>query len=127
MQTIPHPKILLIDDDPVLIKALGAELIDEGFEFISALDGEVGLTLVKTNVPDMILLDLIMPQMGGFEVLKELKSAEHTKNIPVILLTNLGPDENVRKGMALGAVDYCVKSSVNLEKIVNKINTFLAK
>lgn len=127
MPTSTHSKILLIDDDPVLIKALGAEFVEEGFEFISALDGETGLALIKTNLPDIILLDLIMPRMNGFDVLQELKRAEFTKNIPVVLLTNLEPDENVRKGMELGAVDYCIKSSMNLEKMVNKINKILAK
>jgi DNA-binding response OmpR family regulator len=114
-------KIIVLEDEQVLQKALSIELLGAGFEVLSALDGEAGLALVKKELPDLVLLDLTMPKMNGFDVLKNLKEDATTKSIPVIILSNLGQDEDKEKGLSLGATDYYVKSSTDLSLLTEKI------
>ncbi|GAH52544.1 unnamed protein product, partial [marine sediment metagenome] len=90
-------KILFVEDESALQKTFGEILKQEGYEMISALDGEIGLRLAKTKKPDLILLDLILPKVNGFEVLKKLKAEVGTKDIPVIVLTNLEGIKDVDK------------------------------
>lgn len=97
----------------------------DGYEIISALDGEIGLRLAKTKKPDLILLDLILPKVHGFEVLEQLKGDEKTKDIPVIILTNLEKMEDVEKAIKMGATTYLVKSNYNLEEVTDKIKNAL--
>jgi len=118
-------KIIVLEDEQVLQKALSIELLGAGFEVLSALDGEAGLALVKKELPDLVLLDLTMPKMNGFDVLKNLKEDATTKSIPVIILSNLGQDEDKEKGLALGATDYYVKSSTDLSLLTEKITKIL--
>src|SRR3989338_7004856 len=120
-------KIVLVEDDEVLSKVMNTELTDAGFEVSQAFDGEAGLELIRSKRPDLVLLDLIMPKKGGFEVLGELKKDPSTKDIPVILLTLLGEDEDIKKGLRLGANDYLVKSSHAVAEIIEKIKTFFSK
>ena len=117
--------ILFIEDEPSLQKTVGRFLEEEGFEIQSALDGEVGLQLAKQVKPVLILLDLILPKKDGFEVLKELKQDETTKNIPVIVLTNLEGSADVEKALSLGATTYLVKANYELEEVIKKINEAL--
>jgi len=119
-------KILYIEDDPILQKTLGRKLKVEGFKVISALDGKEGLILVQKERPDLILLDLILPQMGGVEFLKELRKNEETKDIPVVVLTNVSEEiEKIQQILELGIKGYLVKSEYSLEEIVEKIKEFL--
>lgn len=120
-------KILFIEDEPHLQKAVGEVLKQEGFEILSALDGEEGLNLVKKEKPDLVLLDLILPKKDGFEVLKEMKADEKLKGIPVIILTNLEGTGDVEKALNLGATTYLVKANYELEDVVSKIKDFLKK
>ena len=120
-------KITLIEDDKILSKVLHAELTDAGFEVSQAFDGEAGLGLVRSKRPDLVLLDLILPKKHGFEVLEELKKSPETKAIPVIILTLLGEDEDIKKGLRLGANDYLVKSNHAIAEIVEKVKNFFAK
>lgn len=113
--------ILFIEDEPFLQKALGDLLKQEGFEVSSALDGEQGLEMVKKNHPDLILLDLILPKMNGFDVLSSLKKDEGTKDIPVMVLTNLEGLQDVQKALDLGATMYLVKSDHHLQDILEKV------
>ena len=117
--------ILLIEDEPIFQKTVGQFLEKEGFQTKSALDGQVGLTLAKKFKPDLILLDLILPKKDGFEVLKELKKDEATKDIPVIILTNLEGGVDVEKALSLGATTYLVKANYELEEVVKKIKQIL--
>lgn len=117
--------ILFIEDESALQKTFGHILKDEGYKMISALDGEVGLRLAKSEKPDLILLDLILPRIHGFEVLKILKSDEETKEIPTIVLTNLEGMGDVEKALELGATTYLVKASYSLEEVVEKIKKAL--
>jgi two-component system alkaline phosphatase synthesis response regulator PhoP len=117
--------ILFIEDESALQKTFGEVLGQEGYKVISALDGELGLNLAKEKKPDLILLDLILPKMHGFEVLKALKEDKTTKEIPVIVLTNLEGVGDVDKALELGATTYLVKASYSLEEVVAKIKKAL--
>ncbi len=120
-------KIVLVEDDEILSKVLATELKDAGFEVSQAFDGEAGLELVRSKRPNLVLLDLILPKKHGFVVLEELKKSPDTKDIPVIILTLLGEDEDIKKGLRLGANDYLVKSSHAIAEIVEKIKNFFEK
>lgn len=120
-------KIVLIEDDEILSKVLYSELTDAGFEVAQAFDGEAGLELVRSKRPDLVLLDLVLPKKHGFDVLAELKKSPETKSIPVIILTLLGEDEDIKKGLQFGANDYLVKSSHAIAEIVEKVKNFFAK
>jgi len=118
-------KILFIEDEPALQKTFGDVLKQEGYKIISALDGETGLRLSKTEKPDLILLDLILPKIHGFEVLKRLKEDKETKEIPIIVLTNLERIEDIEKALELGATTYLVKAQYSLEEVIEKIKKTL--
>ena len=120
-------KILFIEDEISLQTTLGGALKEAGFEIENAYDGEAGLKAAQTSKPDLILLDLILPKMDGFQVLKDLKSGAGTKDIPVIVLTNLESADDVGKVIALGATTYLVKSNYELGDIVEKIKEILKK
>jgi DNA-binding response OmpR family regulator len=117
--------ILIIEDDSILQKALQEFLAGEGFEISSALDGEEGINMSKTKKPDLILLDIILPKKDGYEVLKEVKSDPNTKNIPVVLLTNLGSLNDVEKALDMGATTYLIKADYKLEEVAKKIREIL--
>jgi len=120
-------KILFVEDEPTLQKELNEILQQEGFKILSAFDGEEALTLSKSEMPDLILLDLILPKKDGFEVLKELKADEKMKDIPVIVLTNLEGLGDVEKAIELGATTYLIKANYKLEDVVRKIKDFLKR
>jgi len=117
--------ILFIEDESALQKTFGEILKQEGYEMISALDGEIGLRLAESKKPDLILLDLILPKIHGFDVLRKLKQDEETKNIPVIVLTNLEGTRDVDMVLETGATTYLVKAQYSLEEIVGKIKKAL--
>lgn len=119
-------RILLVDDDPMIIRMYQRKLEHDGFDLTIAFNGEEGLEAVKKSKPELILLDIMMPKLNGIETLKALKSNAKTKNIPVIILTNLGDrPEDVEKAKALGAADYLVKANVELADLVIKIKKLI--
>ncbi len=118
-------KILFIEDEPTLQKAVGKFLENEGYEIKSAIDGELGVKMAKDFQPNLVLLDLILPKMNGFEVIEELKKDDATKNIPIIVLTNLEGSADVEKAISLGAKNYLVKANYELSEIVEKIKETL--
>lgn len=120
-------KILLIEDEEMLANMYEVKFKNEGYDLVKAADGAMGLEMAKTMQPNFILLDIIMPKMDGFSVLKSLKEDPSTKNIPVMLLTNLGQDEDVQKGKQLGAVGYLVKANVTPSEVVASVQKELAK
>lgn len=120
-----NKKILIIEDEATLQKAMTDYLTMENFDILSALDGEKGLELARTSNPDLILLDIILPKKDGYEVLEELKKDDKTKNIPVVLLTNLESPEDIEKAFAKGASTYLIKSDYKLEDIAKKIKEML--
>ena len=118
-------KILIVDDEPHIIMMVRSRLIANGFAIITADNGVMGFETAKQEQPDLIILDVLMPEMNGIETLIKLKATEETKNIPVIMFTAKGQSEDVEKAQAAGAVDYIVKPfspPVLLEK-VNKALT----
>ena len=121
--------ILFIEDEAALQKTFEETLKQEGYKMISALNGEIGLKLANSlayeKKLDLILLDLILPKINGFEVLKRLKEDKKTKDIPVILLTNLEEIRNVDEAIKLGAATYLVKANYSLKEIVEKIKKAL--
>jgi len=119
--------ILIIEDDKFLNDLIGKKLEREGFKIFSVIDGERGLEILKEEEVDIILLDLLLPGMHGFEFLRLIKGDPKVKNIPVIILSNLGQKEDVEKGLALGAIDYLVKAGVTLDEIVVKIDSIIKK
>ncbi|OGD23325.1 hypothetical protein A2Z10_01370 [Candidatus Azambacteria bacterium RBG_16_47_10] len=120
-------KIVFIEDERTLQKMLGEALEAAGFSVASANDGETGLALVLQEMPDLVLLDLILPKMDGFSVLQTLKGDEKTKDIPVMVLTNLETAEDVEKVITLGATTYLVKANYDLPDIVEKVREVLKK
>lgn len=119
--------ILFIEDEPTLQKRIEEVLTKNGYKTKTALDGEIGLQTAKELKPDLILLDIILPKKDGFEVLKELKQDAITKNIPVIVLTNLESSSDVEKALRLGATTYLVKANYELKEILKKIQEVLCK
>lgn len=115
-------KILFIEDESALQKTFADVISEKGLEIISALDGQSGLRLAKSEKPDLILLDLILPKTNGFDVLKCLKEDLATKEIPVIVLTNLEAMEDIDRALKLGAKSYLVKTNYSLQELAEKIN-----
>lgn len=120
-------KILLAEDDKFLSVAMGDKLTREGFTVLHAVNGLEAIDQAKAGHPDLILLDIIMPQKTGFEVLSELRLDPTTRNIPVIVLSNLGQEADIKKARDLGAKDYLVKSEVEMKMVVAKIKEELAR
>ncbi len=119
--------VLLIEDDNFLIDIYKTKFEMEDFKVSVADNGEVGLEDAKKKKPDIILLDILLPKMDGFSVLKKIKSDKSIKNIPVILLTNLGQKDDVDKGLELGAADYLIKAHYKPSETVTKVKAVLAK
>lgn len=120
-------KILFVEDEQALQKTLGDLLRGAGYEMISALDGQTGLNMVKTENPDLILLDLILPKLHGFDVLKQIKEDPEIKDIPLIVLTNLEGIGDVEKALELGATTYLVKANYSLDEVLEKVRKALGE
>ena len=120
-------KILVVEDEEVLSKVFQEKLEKSGYEVKIADDGEEALTLAASFKPDAIALDLLLPKKTGFEVLEILKADDELKSIPVIVISNLGEDSDIKKALKLGAADYYVKSEHPINEIVEKIKNVLLK
>jgi len=120
-------KILIIEDDPFLSEMYMAKFSQSDFQVEVATDGKKGLEKIKTSKPDLILLDIVLPKMDGFEILKKVKEDSQLKKIPVILLTNLGQKNEVEKGLALGADEYIIKAHFTPTAVVTKVKEILSK
>lgn len=122
----PRTRLLLVEDDRFLRKAAEVMLRRNGFEVLTAEDGEAGLAVARAERPALILLDLIMPRMQGFEVIEHLKREPDTAAIPVIVMSNLGQESDVQRAMDAGAVAYVVKSNVALNDLADRVRDILA-
>ena len=118
-------RILLAEDDRILRKAGEVSLKKRGFDVIAAIDGEDALTKAREQVPDLILLDVMMPKMHGFDVLHALKGDAAVRHIPVIMLTNLEQASDIKRAADAGAHSYLVKSNMNLDELAGKITSAL--
>ena len=117
--------VLLAEDDSFLANIYKTKFEMEGFKIIHAENGEKALEEAKKKKPSIVLLDILMPKMDGFSVLEELKKDKDLKDIPVILLTNLGQKDDVDKGLAMGANDYLIKAHFKPSEVVAKVKAIL--
>jgi len=118
-------KILIIEDDKFLRELITRKLINEGYDTVEAADGEEGVRVTKTEKPDLVLLDLILPGIDGFEALARIRKDEELVNIPVIILSNLGQREDIERGLKLGATDYLIKAHFSPGEIIEKVASIL--
>ena len=119
------PKIMLVEDDKSLREIYSIRLVAEGYEVISAGDGEEALALAVQQKPDLIVSDVMMPKISGFDMLDILRSTPETKDIKVIMMTALSSEEQRQRGESLGANKYLVKSQVGIEDVINAVNEVL--
>ncbi|MBM3250862.1 MAG: response regulator [Candidatus Nealsonbacteria bacterium] len=118
-------KILIIEDDKFLRELIGQKLNKESYEIFEAVDGEEGIKKIKGKKPDLVLLDIILPGINGFEVLDKMKENTVLSRIPVIILSNLGHKDDVEKGLKMGANDYLIKAHFTPDQIIEKVKTIL--
>jgi len=121
----PPKRILLAEDDRFLRKAAEVTLRRHGFTVLTASDGEAAVQMARAEAPDLVLLDLIMPRLQGFEVLRTLKQDPATQAIPVIVLSSLGQPSDVRQAMEEGAAAYFVKADLSLQALVQRVEEVL--
>jgi DNA-binding response OmpR family regulator len=118
-------KILIIEDDKFLRELITRKLSGDGFNIVEATDGEEGMKKLKEEKPDLVLLDLILPGIDGFEFLTKAKEDPSISSIPIIILSNLGQREEVEKGLKMGATDYLIKAHFTPGEIIEKIKNIL--
>lgn len=117
--------LLLVEDDPLLINMYQTKFSSEGFQVFTATDGQTGLTLAKSEKPHIIILDIMMPQLDGIEVLRQLKKDPGLKNVPVLMLSNLSELAKQKEAMNLGAKEFLVKANLTPTQVVAKIKQHL--
>ncbi len=117
--------ILMIEDDSFLRKLYRDKFSREGVRFIEAINGVEGFHKIKSEMPDLVILDILLPMKGGFELLEEKNKEEDLKKIPVVILSNLGQDADKEEGLRLGVENYFVKSEVSFSEMVEKIKQLL--
>lgn len=118
-------KILIVEDDTFIVDIYQMKFSQEGFEVIAAEDGIRALEILNQEIPDIILLDMMMPKMGGMDVLEKIKANEKTKKIPIIMLTNIAEKDDVDESFALGADEYMIKSHFTPAEVLKKVNALL--
>jgi len=119
--------ILIIEDDDFFRELIKKKLLSKDFDVLEAVDGEKGIEAMKEKKPDLVLLDLLLPNIDGFEVLLKVKADSSVSSIPIIILSNLGQQEDIERGLKLGAVDYLIKSQFDIDQIMEKIKNVLDK
>lgn len=118
-------KVLIIEDDKFLAKMLAKMLESQKHQALLAVNGKEGLEKAAEQKPDLILLDIMLPDIDGFDVLQKIKNDQSLQNSPVVIMSNLGQPEDVAQGKKLGAVDHLVKSDFSLDEVGEKINKYL--
>jgi DNA-binding response OmpR family regulator len=119
--------VLIVEDDRFLQKILATKFAKEGFDVRTASDGEDALQQLIAKKPDFVVLDIIIPKMNGFEVIAEMKTNVALKSIPVVVLSNLGQDEDVTRAKELGALEFLTKADHSINEIVEKVKEAYAK
>ena len=120
-------KVLIIEDDPFLSEIYVTKFEESGFEVFLAGDGFAGLQKAKDEKPDVLILDIVMPNIDGLGVLRLMKAEQETKDIPVIILSNLGEQEDVERGFELGALAYIIKAHYTPSEVVARVKNILTK
>ena len=116
--------VFVVEDDLLLVKAYQAKLEKEGLEVWIATDGKEAIEYVSKDPPNVVLLDLMLPVMSGYDVLAEFRKNEKWKNVPVLILTNLSQPADINKGKALGIDEYIMKSGMKIADIVKKLEKY---
>ncbi len=119
-------KILVVEDDNFLRDLLARKLGQENCEFLAAIDGENALKLIDDEKPSIVLLDLILPGIDGFEVLSKIKQNPEVKDVPVVILSNLGQDSDIKKAKELGADDFLIKANFSIDEVISKIKELIS-
>jgi CheY-like chemotaxis protein len=122
---VNEKRILLVEDDRFLRRACEGSLRQRGFTMLTAINGEEGLQLARAEVPDLILLDMLMPKLSGLEMLRALKAEEKTRAIPVLILSNSSREADIEEAMKLGAVGYLVKADLSLQELGDRVQGLL--
>jgi len=117
--------ILIIEDDEFFRELVTKALVTAGFEVGGAIDGKRGIEKAIESKPDLILLDLLLPDIDGFEVLATVKANPTISSVPIIILSNLSSKEDIEKGLKLGASDFLIKSQFDLDEVIVKIKSFI--
>lgn len=123
--TTAGKRILLVEDDRFLRRACETSLRQRGFAVTTAVDGEEALRAVREAVPDLILLDLLMPKITGLEVLRALRADERTRAVPVLVLSNSSREEDVQEVSSLGVAGYFVKANLSLQELGDRVGRLL--
>lgn len=118
-------KVLVVEDDLILAKAYKSKLTKLEYDVVMAGDGQEALEVLRQFKPDIILLDLVLPKKDGFEVLEEIKASPAWKRIPVLVVSNLGQEADVKRAMGLGAVGYVTKTDVTIEELALSLKSIL--
>lgn len=114
-------KILLVVDEEIIINLLKRKLAKEGYGIFIARDGEEGLKLIRERMPDLVLLEILLPKKGGFEVMEEMAKEENLKKIPIIVFSNTGSPEELNRAKKLGAKDWIIKTEFDIQKVIEKV------
>jgi two-component system alkaline phosphatase synthesis response regulator PhoP len=114
-------KILIVEDEEIIYELLQRKLSQEGYEVKIARDGDEGLTKMREEKPDLILLDIVMPKKGGFEVMEEMQKDENLRDIPVIVISNSGQPVELDKAKELGAKDWLIKTEFDPQEVIEKV------
>lgn len=123
----PKRTVLVIEDEAFILDLLVYKFKDQDWKIVSAMNGEAGIEKAKEEKPDIILLDILLPGMNGYEVLEQLKSDESMKDIPVLVLSNYGQKGEIEKSKELGAVDHLVKANIIIEEVINRAEKILSE
>jgi DNA-binding response OmpR family regulator len=120
-------KVLVVEDEELLLDLYVTKLRQCGYDVVKAHNGRQGITLAANELPRLILMDILMPKVDGYEMLRNLKQSSKTKNIPVIIFSNLSQREEVEKGLQLGAKDFIIKTSLTPTELAIKVKEYLKK
>lgn len=118
-------RILIIEDDDFLRSLAVGKLEKEGFVVETASDGQTGLQKVFTTLPELLILDLMLPEMSGFEILEQIRSNDTTKNLKIIVFSNLGEETDIKRCLDLGVSEYLIKSNFTLDELAEKVKIML--
>ncbi len=120
-------RILLVEDEEIIVDLLQRKLEKEGYEVIVTVDGEMGIEKMKEIRPDIVLLDIVMPKMGGFEVMEKMREDDILKNVPVIIISNSGQPVELDRAKELGARDWLIKAEFDPQEVVDKVAKQIGK
>lgn len=114
-------KVIIVDDDELLRKLLTRKLKEEGYEVVLAVDGKEGVEKIKEGKPDLILMDIVMPNMDGFQAMEEIQKDESISHIPIVVVSNSGQPVEIDRAKKLGASDWLVKTEFDPQEVINKV------